>query len=404
MGAPESRDEQKGLLGLLGAVWSSPTGELPQVATGAAAARATGADHFLCLPSPRRARLLVPAGETGNARSVIAANLALRPLRQRAQRRFLSVVLGTGLPRQLLRGCRLSVAVAEPATLTLMAALRQEWRGDVVGIGLSVREVTPNYKPSLVAVDAAGTVLGYAKIGWNDGTRARLEVERAALERLSDMESPGLLAPEIEADFSWNGRRILVVRPLPSSARAYPRRSAAPLALVTTSLADPAGRSVEAATLAQNLSAAIDRVKNGSLADAAGSFGERFAARHRGCTLPGGLRHGDWVPWNLGTAQGRLWAWDWEYADDQSTPMLDVAHWHLQIARFVENHTIPVAFARLEERLSTNLAAIGIGGETVAVLRDLAVLDLAERSAALAADTGIWRPGMLEQLLTLLRQ
>jgi hypothetical protein len=392
------RDGNTALDGLLHAVWSTPEG-MPAVVR--AGDRSGRSDRFQCIPSVGRARMLVPVG-TREAWSVTTANLSLRRPRQRFGRSALAAFLATNVPRLVLRRSHISIAVDDGRTPSFLQALQEGWRRDVAGIGLSVRAPTPNYKPSLVAVDASGAVIGYAKVGWNDVTRARLRREAAALNSMSQRAGHDLRVPEVEAELNWNGRYVLVVRPLPRAARPYPRRAAAPLTLVRSTLADPQRPELDVRTLADRLSSSIAENSPGALADAAHEFGERLGALHGGCRLPCGIRHGDWVPWNLGTARARLWAWDWEYAEDDSTPLLDVAHWHMQVARFVEQLSVGAAFGALDNRLTSDLAKLGLDRDVSRAVSDLAALELTQRQALLAAGTGIWREGLRSSLRSLL--
>jgi hypothetical protein len=393
------RDGDTALDDLLRAVWATSEGTMPQVVRGGTPRGRS--DQFLCLPRFERCRLLVPV-RTREAQAVTTANLPLRRPRQRLGRSVLAALLATSASRLVFGRNSISIEVDDRQTPSLLSALRMGWRRDVAGIGLSVRATTPNYKPSLVAVDASGTVIGYAKVGWNDVTRTRLCREAAAMTKMGKREGHDLRVPDVEAELTWNDRYVLVVRPLPRAARPYPRKASAPLALVRSALADPQRSDIDVRTLADRLSASIDESAPGPLADTARTFAERVGRRYEGCRLTGGIRHGDWVPWNLGTARAQLWAWDWEYAEEDSTPLLDVAHWHLQVARFVEHLTVEEAFAALDSRLGPDLARLRLHQDTSGAVRDLAALELTERQAVLAAGTGIWREGIRSSLRSLL--
>lgn len=45
--------------------------------------------------------------------------------------------------------------------------------------------------------------------------------------------------------------------------------------------------------------------------------------------LPACLVHSDFTPWNLGIADGRLFVFDWEYAEATGNPLQDFLHFHL---------------------------------------------------------------------------
>lgn len=45
--------------------------------------------------------------------------------------------------------------------------------------------------------------------------------------------------------------------------------------------------------------------------------------------LPTCMLHGDFAPWNLRESQGRIFAFDWEYAETSGNPLQDFLHFHL---------------------------------------------------------------------------
>ena len=47
------------------------------------------------------------------------------------------------------------------------------------------------------------------------------------------------------------------------------------------------------------------------------------------CRLPACLAHGDFAPWNVRVQAGRLFAFDWEYAQAGANPLHDYLHFHL---------------------------------------------------------------------------
>ncbi|GBG14984.1 cyanate hydratase [Novimethylophilus kurashikiensis] len=48
-----------------------------------------------------------------------------------------------------------------------------------------------------------------------------------------------------------------------------------------------------------------------------------------GLPLPTCMVHSDFTPWNLGIADGRLFVFDWEYAEANGNPLHDFLHFHL---------------------------------------------------------------------------
>ena len=72
-------------------------------------------------------------------------------------------------------------------------------------------------------------------------------------------------------------------------------------------------------------------------------FGERALERaHReldAVTIPCGIMHGDFVPWNTRLDNGRLFAFDWESAAWDVPLLWDAFHFHVQLADLLKRKT-----------------------------------------------------------------
>jgi len=78
--------------------------------------------------------------------------------------------------------------------------------------------------------------------------------------------------------------------------------------------------------------------------------------RHIGShSLPACLAHGDFAPWNVRIANGRLYVFDWEYAQASASPLHDYLHFHL-ISRVAAKGLPELPFVR---RLLAGAAAHG---------------------------------------------
>jgi hypothetical protein len=98
----------------------------------------------------------------------------------------------------------------------------------------------------------------------------------------------------------------------------------------------------------------------GVLADAIEALLEALRAAYGAIELPFGRWHGDWSPWNLGLAQGRVWAWDWEYSRPDVPRGVDLPHYHFQTAFILERRPLSEAFEAASERGGPLLRALGL--------------------------------------------
>lgn len=62
-------------------------------------------------------------------------------------------------------------------------------------------------------------------------------------------------------------------------------------------------------------------------------------------TVPACFVHGDFAAWNLRIAAGRLYVFDWEYAEANGNPLQDFLHFHL-IARATRRRNVGSAYMR----------------------------------------------------------
>ncbi len=182
--------------------------------------------RYAVVPSVARARFLVPLGAPrAGAASLLAYN-ALRPPKVRALR----AVLG-GLARFGRVGLApfptltVSVPAGVPAAELLLSERLSADLGDTPLLAaFGVRPPDPNGKPTLQLFSADGRPRGYAKIGWNDATRALVSAEAAALRALravvgvADHPTP----PRLLTETSWAGQVVAVIEPLPPAVRGVP--------------------------------------------------------------------------------------------------------------------------------------------------------------------------------------
>ncbi|MFI7591229.1 hypothetical protein [Micromonospora sp. NPDC049359] len=369
--------------------------------------------RYAVVPSVARARFLVPLGAPrAGAASLLAYN-ALRPPKVRAFRAALGGLArlgGAGLA--LFPTLTVSVPVGAPvADLVLSERLAAALGGAPLLAACGVRPPDPNAKPTLQLFTVDGRPRGYAKIGWNDATRALVTAEAAALRALSGVAGvpdhpapPGLLA-----ETAWAGQAVAVIEPLPPDVRGVPAddppRIAALLAVARRGGEPGVPRPLVSSTFLARLAAQAEG------AAGAGSAGARAVAavaaltrRHGDTTVEFGHWHGDWVPWNLGTHDGRLVAWDWEHSGPDVPVGFDLAHDAFQRSLVLRGEPAQVAAAAVDAYLGRHGGRLGLDATRCALVADAYLLEMWLRTWRLADAGAGWNRALHPALLDVIEK
>jgi hypothetical protein len=381
------------------------------------------AEQLAQLPSGPGRSFLVSLAERRGAASALTSYNALRSGRKRVVRRVLGAALRTGLAQPLLRtkidiGVR-SAATAEQRAADLLtqhlnqvcAAVRPGAAPLVVAIGGGGG---PYRKPVLQVFSAAGTPLGFVKVGWNDWTRDGVRREAAAL-RACETRPLGFGVPKLLDLSDWNGLTLLATAPLPDQVRgiglAAPVPDASLLreisqlsAVVAGSLTDsPWWRGLRS-RIRQNVTDPFSRAVLERIAG-------QLEAGYGGVVLEYGFCHGDFVPWNLARLGERLYVWDWENSAPDAPLGFDAVHYHFQVAFVGRRLPLGEATALAARSARPVLHELGVAPGHCGLL---AVLHLTElflrheeaRSAAGVADELFYPAvtGVLEQRLARIQE
>ena len=365
----------------------------PLVHVGQAARGTLGGRQMFVLSDRKRPRMLLPLEGTAAARGLVTAGPGLRSPRERLARSLVGAALATGIPQRLTRNV---VVLDQQVGPDLLDALRVGWTPRVAAIGFSVRQITPNHKPTFIAVDGRGHVLGYGKMGWDRATRTRVAVEARLLRTLAADPVAGLGVAPLLAELDWQGRNVIIVQPLPASARRFPRAQEPPLVLAERARAG--GQHILLGTRAEILTKSIDATRAEDISAALLRCRDRVTGRWGDLELPVGLTHGDWVPWNVATCRASVWAWDWEYGQEQDVPALDLVHWHLQVARLVRHLPLIDAVAPALQHASVDCLRVGLPADSANAVCALGVMQLAVRTLELAQPDAVLRAELVQLL------
>ena len=323
---------------------------------------------YRVIPNTRRARMLVP-DEDAIAIAALRAGAGTRSPRAQRARSVAAIGVRAGVFRDRVR---------MPADDPLSAAIAEACGLPAVWLASAVRRPSPFRKPVLQVLTPEAQVIAYAKVAWNDLTAANVRSEHAALTALAGAER--IAVPEPIALLEHRGFPLLLTRPMPEDLQRYGRSEPPndPGVSITVAqvLATSAGPDPIGARLRQRLAAAagsdltVLAASTRELVDALGA---------RATSLQAGAWHGDWSPWNLGWAHGRLWAWDWEYCRPDVPLGLDVPHFLFQQRFIGDRAPVDRAFRESAQAAAPLLAALGYDATARATVRAVHVAEISVR-------------------------
>ena len=349
-------------------------------------------ERYAVMPRVETARMLVPLSRRAAPRALTAYN-RLRPMGTRIRKRAGATAFAAGLTRPLARDV---LTVCAPGSaradrrheILLLAHLGHELGVAPVVAAIGISSPAPNRKPTVQLFDHHGRALGYAKVGWNDYTRDLVRHETAVLTHLAAAapeQAPR--RPAVLAAGEWRGLEILVTAPLPRSITAQsPGRWPPPgLTLDVAGWGPRSDRPLCLSTYLEHLRRELEQARaSGSLtaaehADAA-AFLERVLLLHKHTLLRYGAWHGDWSPWNIGTAEGSAWVWDWEHFDFDAPVGLDLVHYAFQRNFVLKQRPVEESLTAVETRIGPRLAAVGVDEGNAGLLTSLYLLEMLLRA------------------------
>ncbi len=348
-------------------------------------------ERFAILPNVRAPRLLVPMGNRRATAAAFRRFGAGMTGAARTGRAIAGLAAAVGAAPMLFRD-RLVVTAPrnttpdERATSSVTDHLRAALDRPDLAFAIYVGVPRPNRKPVLQILAEDGAVVGFAKVGWNDLTRALVRTEAAALGALAEDPPAAFSAPRVIEAGPVRDREVLTMAPLPAgvSGRASAVTSV-PLD-ATREVSHRGGTSC--ARLADASAWRSLRERAGTAArDASGDDADRIRAaivdiggRAGDMELAFGSWHGDWAPWNMARADGRLYVWDWERSARPAPVGFDVAHFHHQVLRRRRPLPTPAELVRaLRAAAGPDLSALEVAPDAHGVVIATYLLELSMR-------------------------
>lgn len=355
--------------------------------------------EYLVLPGRHSPRLLLPLVPRAAAAGAIRRFGERTSLRSRLRNDAVALTLRCGLGQLLLRD-RFTVEHVTDAGRTIEAHLR-EVLGDVV-LGISVGKPRANRKPVIQVLDRAGRTVGFAKVGVDELTRALVAAERDALVALA-AGAPGLAVtrvPRVLYSGVWEGLEVLVQSPLtrdPLRGRPDARRLRAAMREVAAVEGMRRGDLV-ASDYWRRLRRGV-RALDGPVAGPLDEACRAFELAEHGRTVTFGAWHGDWTPWNMTYARGRVLVWDWERFERDVPLGFDALHCALQDA-LVRRRLDPLrAAGECVDTSGATLRDFGIGPRQARAIALVYLLSIAARYTADGQEAAGARLGRVQDWL-----
>jgi hypothetical protein len=358
----------------------------------------TAIARYAVIPSLDNARFLLPLASRRVTAAALLAYNALRPPKVRASRAAIGALARIGA-LGLTRAPVLSVHAPAGSEL-LWDHLAGLLGDDRLHAAIGIRPPDPHHKPTLQLFDDAGRARGYAKIGWNAGTRAMVRAEAATL---ADLPPAGGDVPEIPRlllHTTAPDREIAIIEPMPRGVRriAHPEtpRVAAMLAVARRGGPAASPRPLRDSTFL----ATWRRRAEGS--DAVDGFIDALLARDGDLPLEFGDWHGDWVPWNMASHRGRLLVWDWENRAPDVPIGFDLAHQAFQTALSTHGRPAARCAEAVDAALRAHGPALDLDEPRQRFVADAYLIELWLRTYELSADGAGWNPKLHPALLEVL--
>jgi hypothetical protein len=338
---------------------------------------------FAAVPSARRPYALLPTEASVAAAAIEGlGNPVTWPLR--LAERAVTQGYRSGLLQRLLPD---RVVVSAPETPTVpMPTIRDHFerllaRSDLrLAVILGTRR--PNRKPVIKIMTSSGEVLGFAKIGWNDVSRALVRNEAAVLRRLAELPPPrSFEVPRVIDHLAVGDLDLLVL------GRIGPRGGARVMRFPTAvgrEISETVQRSTEVlATSAywSGIRARVERLVAGdgrlgpTLASALDVIEHASGARE----VVFGAWHGDFTPWNMRRGAGTVAVWDWERSGSIVPVGMDAARFDLDVRLKIDRERPRDAIHNSAMAIGATLERMGAVPGTASLVTVLHVLEMVLR-------------------------
>jgi len=267
---------------------------------------------------------------------------------------------------------------------------------------------SPHRKVVVQIMDDRGNLKGFAKFTRSPPIAELLMHEAATLRRMQALDLHSAHIPMVLFAGQHGDNTLLITDTLKT---AYTPSTVRFTAVHQAFLEELARKTAQpqrlAGEVAASLAARVERMRP----QLDGAWRQRLdaavtaLAAHPALPLPAGFSHGDFTPWNTFIIKGRLYVFDWEYAEDAVPPSNDIIHFVLNEQQY-RSQPVSQKLAAAMARLAQPWA--GIAQEAIPALlfiylltqvfRQIERLPLEKRQAS-DWDGAAAQAGMLDELL-----
>jgi hypothetical protein len=313
-------------------------------------------------------------------------NPVLRKLRVAED--LLAMGLRSGMPQRIFTE-RIYISVPRnggPPHLTLVDHFRELFGRSDLSLAVILGKKRPNRKPVLKILTSQGECIGFAKVGWNEVSRALVGNEARILQSMAARETPlgSFQVPEVLEHVEIDGADFLVLKPVPRSralggggSLRLPIEAAREIAAMTGQRTEVLSSSPYWEDLKARIAAAtkegVPRI--GALSDGVDALETRFGTRD----ITFGAWHGDFIPWNMKRSGGAFFVWDWERSGGMVPLGLDAARFDLDVRVKIRRERPRDAVQGSVTSLGPALEAMGAAPGTATLVTTLHALEMVLR-------------------------
>jgi hypothetical protein len=336
------------------------------------------ATDFVVVPSLRSPKLVLPR----RPRKVTAAALGnyKASASGAARLRLRALALAARLGATVLLPDRVRVVPAPGHAGTALADHLRAALGKDFHLALYIGPHRAVQKPVLQLLDRDGTTFAFAKIGTNELTRALVRSEAESLHLLTAAPLAHLRVPRPQYHGRWNGHEVLVQEALHPAGGADVDPAGLAPAMVELARSNGTERSpLRVSTYLTGLRHRIAVEQATELTDTLLSGLDRLVEYRGDQPLEFGSWHGDFAPWNMTTAPGRVLVWDWEQYETGVPVGFDALHYHVQTAVVMDGRTVADAFESARAHASDLLTPFGVDESSGELTVALYAVEIATR-------------------------
>lgn len=299
-------------------------------------------------------------------------------------------VLGTFLMKSVRVMTIPDFSIGKKNDVLVFEYLKKLCRREDLDFALSLGTPGPDRKPVIQINTHEGDIVGYAKVGWNEGTNSLVKNEADTIMNLSSVSFYSFEMPSVLDAGWWYGRYISILSSPKGRLLPAPKMLDALYMNTINELADLNSKSItiQESTFWSELLNRVKSVKSGYYRGILERIGIPWIeASLNNLPLPFHMSHGDLAPWNAYIREGKLYLYDWEYARQETPPGWDLFHLIFQTNEYLNNSDTEELYKAVLRYCNNSMTRqywekLGIDGNTVF---SLALLYIIQRLAFVAS-------------------